>query len=67
MDHLISRDEPTFPARHRLDRDRRLTPEEDSLPDPDDDDVDDSLPADLWFRGGHWLVPHSNRQFRLTG
>lgn len=30
--------------------DRPLTPEEDSIPDGDDDDIDDSLPADLWFR-----------------
>jgi hypothetical protein len=30
---------------------RFLTPEEDSIPDPDDeeDDIDDLLPADLWF------------------
>ena len=26
-----------------------LTPEEDSIGDPDDDDIDDTLPADLWF------------------
>ena len=32
--------------------DRSLTPEEDALPDPDDtaDEIDDTLPADLWFR-----------------
>lgn len=30
---------------------RRLTPEEESVDDPDDvaDDLDDTLPADLWF------------------
>ncbi len=29
----------------------RLTPEEDSIGDPDDedDDIDDLLPGDLWF------------------
>ena len=31
------------------DRARPLTPEEESLPDADDD-YDDTLPADLWFR-----------------
>jgi hypothetical protein len=32
--------------------DRFLTPEEDAIgePDGDDDDIDDTLPADLWFR-----------------
>ncbi len=34
-----------------------LTPEEESIPDGDDDDIDDSLPADLWFRA-------SGRPFR---
>ncbi len=30
---------------------RSLTPEEDAIGDPDDDDeIDDTLPADLWFR-----------------
>ncbi|MCC6315375.1 MAG: hypothetical protein IT337_15330 [Thermomicrobiales bacterium] len=31
---------------------RCLTPEEDAIADPDevDDDIDDTLPADLWFR-----------------
>jgi hypothetical protein len=31
----------------------RLTPEEDSIGEPDDqdDEIDDLLPADLWFRG----------------
>jgi hypothetical protein len=30
--------------------DPRLTPEEDVIGDPDeDDDIDDTLPADLWF------------------
>ena len=30
---------------------RPLTPEEESVDDPDDvdDDIDDTLPADLWF------------------
>lgn len=28
---------------------RFLTPEEESVGDPDDDDIDDTLPADLWF------------------
>ena len=37
----------------RLRDDRvRLTPEEESLPDGDDDEFDDTLPADLWFRSG---------------
>jgi hypothetical protein len=29
----------------------RLTPEEESIDDPDDvdDEIDDTLPADLWF------------------
>ena len=32
-------------------RPRRLTPEEDAIDDPEDDDgIDDTLPADLWFR-----------------
>jgi hypothetical protein len=31
--------------------DPRLTPEEDAIGEPDetDDDIDDLLPADLWF------------------
>lgn len=31
---------------------RTLTPEEDAIGDPngDDDDIDDTLPGDLWFR-----------------
>jgi hypothetical protein len=31
---------------------RLLTPEEDAIGDPDDvdDEIDDLLPADLWFR-----------------
>lgn len=35
--------------RHR--REPRLTPEEDSISDPGDidDEIDDLLPADLWF------------------
>jgi len=28
----------------------KLTPEEDVVDDPDDDDIDDTLPSDLWFR-----------------
>lgn len=33
---------------------KRLTPEEDAIDDPDDvaDEVDDTLPADLWFVRG---------------
>ena len=32
-------------------RARPLTPEEESVGDPDDDedDIDDTIPADLWF------------------
>ncbi len=34
---------PTNPA-------ERLTPEEESIGDPEDEgDIDDTLPADLWF------------------
>jgi hypothetical protein len=34
----------------RLRRPCRLTPEEESIGDPEDDnDIDDLLPADLWF------------------
>jgi hypothetical protein len=42
----VKRDQPrTFPSL------RRLTPEEDAIGDPEnDDDIDDTLPADLWFR-----------------
>ncbi len=30
--------------------DQRLTPEEESIGDPEDEgDIDDTLPADLWF------------------
>jgi hypothetical protein len=31
----------------------RLTPEEDAIGDPEDEDdeIDDTMPADLWFRG----------------
>ncbi len=47
MDHWPSR-------RNLIGRDqdgaRPLTPEEESLPDAEDD-YDDTLPADLWF---HW-------------
>jgi hypothetical protein len=33
---------------------KALTPEEDAIGDPDDDsdDIDEMLPADLWFRYG---------------
>ena len=39
-----SNDVPTWPI-------ERLTPEEDSIDDPEDldDEIDDLLPADLWF------------------
>jgi hypothetical protein len=44
-------------AARREDR-RGLTPEEDAIADPDDDDgIDDLLPGDLWFRArgrGQW-------------
>jgi hypothetical protein len=35
----------------RTPRPDRLTPEEDALPDPDEEesDIDDLIPADLWF------------------
>jgi hypothetical protein len=36
--------------------DQHLTPEEDVIGDPDDDgedEVDPTLPADLWFRSMH--------------
>jgi hypothetical protein len=34
-----------------VDPDRPLTPEEEAVDDPEDveDDIDDTLPADLWF------------------
>jgi hypothetical protein len=37
---------------HPPEPERRLTPEEDSIGEPDDldDEIDDLLPADLWFR-----------------
>lgn len=44
-----------------------LTPEEDSLPDPDDDEVDDSLPADLWFRAGRRPMAGPGRPHRRAG
>jgi hypothetical protein len=31
------------------DTERTLTPEEDAIGDPDDDGIDETLPADLWF------------------
>jgi hypothetical protein len=36
-----------------------LTPEEDAIGDPieDSDEIDDSLPADLWFRVNASLLP----------
>lgn len=38
---------------------RHLTPEEDAVGDPDDvdDEIDDLLPADLWFRRRLRRVP----------
>lgn len=33
----------------------RLTPEEESLPDADDE-FDDTLPSDLWFRSSHQSI-----------
>ncbi len=44
-----------------------LTPEEDSLPDPDDDDIDDSLPADLWFRSSRGSFRSTEHPSRLPG
>ncbi len=44
-DRLIRRN----PIGRGQDATRPLTPEEESLPDADDD-YDDTLPADLWFR-----------------
>jgi len=40
---------------------RNLTPEEDAVGDPDEDndDIDDTLPADLWFRGKFDFPPAS--------
>jgi hypothetical protein len=40
---------------------RNLTPEEDAIGDPDEDndDIDDTLPADLWFRGKFDFPPTS--------
>ena len=39
-----------------------LTPEEDAIGDPieDSDEIDDSLPADLWFRGKFDFVTASD-------
>ena len=55
-----------WPSRRNLigrdqDRARPLTPEEESLPDADDD-YDDTLPADLWFR----RPPRQIRSDRVT-
>jgi len=49
-------------------RTRRLTPEEEAIADPDEeeeDEIDDTLPADLWFRGrgGRTIRPACPRQF----
>jgi hypothetical protein len=50
--------------------DRDLTPEEDAIGDPDDadDDVDDTLPADLWYRSSSTRSSpyHSARVLRST-
>lgn len=45
----------------------RLTPEEDAIDDPDDtaDEVDDTLPADLWFVVGRTSWPHSTTSVKL--
>jgi hypothetical protein len=45
-------------------RQTRLTPEEDSIGDPEDqdDEIDDLLPADLWFVN---VVPRRQRRPRL--
>ena len=42
---------PGRPNNNRKPRSTRLTPEEDSIGDPEDmdDEIDDLLPADLWF------------------
>lgn len=42
---------------------QELTPEEDSIGDPDeiDDEVDDLLPADLWFRALSTIRPSAAR------
>lgn len=59
------RTRPTNALRAHPARAGRLTPEEESLPDGDDDDFDDTLPADLWFR----TTAHArgDRQAFLTG
>ena len=51
----------TVPA-HDRPGDRFLTPEEDAVGDPDDEDdeIDDTLPSDLWFRG-------NGRRWRRSG
>jgi hypothetical protein len=45
-------------------RRRALTPEEDSIGDPGDEDneIDDLLPADLWFRAaGRYIYSDQGR------
>lgn len=44
---------------------RGLTPEEESLPDADDE-FDDTLPADLWFRARIGLTCGSSELRRLN-
>ncbi len=39
----------------------RLTPEEESLPDADDE-FDDTLPSDLWFRSFRRPIPPAPRR-----
>ena len=61
---MPSRASPAWPSVDRLPR--RLLPEEDAIGDPDDpeDDQDDTLPADLWYRGvgrEKWRVPSGSR------
>jgi hypothetical protein len=48
-----------FPGKHIVNN--NLTPEEDAIGDPDEDndDIDDTLPADLWFRGKFDFLPAS--------
>lgn len=53
---------PTMRRGSRSMSGRRLTPEEESLPDADDD-FDDTLPSDLWFRScsrSNRLAPRHN-------
>ena len=46
---------PGTAAIYRLAAEPRLTPEEDAIGDPEDEDeadIDPTLPSDLWFRSG---------------